>query len=109
MLAGPDTVPSLWGAALRLGLAVGAMAVTAGAWLLWQRRAAQGTRRQLEVLDRTILARGVSVVLLRAEKERLLVGVSQDGVRLIRRMADTPAAAANTHPFAEILRAEGGK
>ena len=89
MTSAPDVLtampeaPSLLGAALRLGLAVTLLAVGAAAFLYWQRKK-RGGRSQLEVMDRAFLARGSSVVLLRVEARRLLVGVSPEGVRLLR-------------------------
>ena len=89
MLAAADPVigaggigPSFWGAALRLVLAVGLLALGTWGWLWWQRRARR-TSRHLEVLDRALLSRSASVALIRVGEKRLLVGVAADGVRLI--------------------------
>ena len=80
---GPDGGVSLAGAALRTAIAL--LALIAAAWAVarWRRR--WGTpKRRLQVLERTFLARGASVALVEVEGRRLLVGVSNDGVRLLR-------------------------
>lgn len=105
-LAAPDGAPSIAGAAMRLGLAVALMALAAGAWLWWKRRV-KGPERHLEVIDRAFLARGASVALLRVGSKRLLVGVSNDGVRLIRDLG-TPAAGDGERGFAEVLAETAG-
>jgi flagellar biogenesis protein FliO len=92
---------TLWVAGLRLSLAVAVLAVAAGLWLHWQRRS-RGATRQLEVLDRAFLARGVSVALLRVGGRRLLVGVSGEGVRLIRDLEAGPTSACGAS-FVEAL------
>lgn len=84
-------VPSLLSAALRMGGAVLLMAALAAAWMVWQRRRRPAGRR-LEVLDRAFLARGASVALLRVENRHVLVGVSNEGVRLIRDIDAAPDA-----------------
>ena len=97
MIPAPDplltesAVPSLLGAALRMGLAVAALALVAWGWLYWRRRVKDPTR-DLEVLDRAFLARGASVALLRVGERRLLVGVSAEGVRLIGDLESVPPA-----------------
>src|SRR6185295_7627431 len=88
-------VPSLWGAALRLVLAVLLLAAAAGAWLWWQRRLKTGSRH-LEILDRAMLGRGVGVALLSVDGRRLLIGVSTEGVRLLR---DLEAGGKSGHRF----------
>ena len=93
VLAAPD-IPSLWDAAVRLALAVGLLAAAAWAWLYWQRRG-RGSSRQLEVIERSFLTRGVSLALVRVDGRRLLVGVSADGVRLIRDLDRGDAGTAN--------------
>jgi flagellar biogenesis protein FliO len=103
MLPGADAladveVPSLWGAALRVGLALAALAGLAWLSLAWRRRAGR-VERQLEVLDRAHLTRGASVALVRAGGRRLVVGVSTDGVRLLAEIDD----AATRSGFAEAL------
>lgn len=90
-LAGPD-IPSLWDAAVRLALAVGVIVAAAWGWLYWQRRG-RGNGRHLEVIERSFLARGVSLALVRVDDRRLLVGVSAEGVRLIRDLDQRGAAA----------------
>jgi flagellar biogenesis protein FliO len=80
-----NEIPSLWDAALRLGLAVVLLVVAAWGWFAWQRRGV-GRRRQLEVVERSFLSRGVSLALIRVDGRRMLVGVSADGVRLIREL-----------------------
>ena len=89
-----DATPSLWAAALRLAVAATVLGVGAWLWLAW-RRNTLGPTRQLHVLDRAFLSRGASVALLQVEGRKLLVGISADGVRLIRDMdagVETPAA-----------------
>jgi flagellar biogenesis protein FliO len=93
-------VPSLWSAALRLGLAVSLLAIAAWGWMAWQRRGRRA-RRQLEIVERSFLSRGVSLAIVRVDDRRLLVGVSADGVRLIRELdRDDPASHS---PFADAL------
>ena len=82
-IAAGDAVPSIGAAALRMVLFLAVFAAIAVSWLVWQRRARRGPRR-IEVVDRALLSRGVSVALLRVESQRMLVGISADGVRLIR-------------------------
>lgn len=83
LLNQPDVVPSLAGAAIRAALAIALLVAAAVGWIAWQRRA-RGTARRLEVLDRAFLTRGASVALLRVGERQLLIGVSADGVRLLR-------------------------
>ena len=79
----PEAAPSLFWATLRM-LALLA-AFLGGAWLLlrWQRRTRSGGR-QVEVVERAFLARGSSLTLVRVDGRRLLLGVSSEGVRLLR-------------------------
>jgi flagellar biogenesis protein FliO len=83
LVLAPDAVPSLWGATLRLALVAALFLGMAAAWWFWQRRVRRPLR-QLEVLDQAFLGRGVSVALLSVADRRLLVGVSSEGVRLLR-------------------------
>jgi flagellar biogenesis protein FliO len=83
LAAVPVAAPSLVGAALRMAAALALMGAAAWAVLRWH-RGARASRRQLEVLDRAVLTRGASVAILRVEGKRLLLGVSADGVRLLR-------------------------
>ncbi|ANM30540.1 hypothetical protein ABI59_14580 [Acidobacteria bacterium Mor1] len=71
------------GASLRMGLALVMLLLAAWGWLQWQKRQRGGERR-VEVIDRAALARGSSVALLKVDDRRLLVGVSNEGVRLLR-------------------------
>lgn len=93
LLAATDAGPSLWYAALRVTAAIALMLGGAWAWFYWQRRV-RGPVRRLEILDRAILGRGASIALLRVDDRNLLVGVSTDGVRLIRDVDTPPATAA---------------
>ena len=113
LLLGPEAAPSLVGAAVRIGAVLLLLFGGALAWMHWQRRG-RGARRRLEVLDRVMLARGASVALLRVEGHRLLVGVSAEGVRLIRRLDDavTDEPAPGATRFPEVLArvsARGGR
>ncbi len=93
LAAAPDAAPSLVGAALRMAAALALLAAAAWFVLRWHRGARAG-RRQIEVLDRAALTRGASVAILRVEGKRLLLGISADGVRLLRDLdPDVPAAA----------------
>jgi flagellar biosynthetic protein FliO len=74
----------MW-ATVRMVLALGAIAVTAWAVLRWNRRS-KSSRRHMEILDRSFLARGTSIALVRVDGRRLLLGVSSEGVRLLRDM-----------------------
>jgi flagellar biogenesis protein FliO len=105
ILSAPDAVPSLWGAFLRLAIGVGLLAAGAAAWLYWHRRV-RGTERHVEVMDRAFLARGVSVALLRVGTKRLLVGVSNEGVRLIRDLEQTDLPARR---FSDVLAEAAGE
>lgn len=91
----------LWTAILRLGLATVAIALVGFGFLWWQRRHGGATTRQVEVIDRAFLSRGVSVALLRVGERRLLVGVSGDGVRLLRDLDRAPREAEES--FADAL------
>jgi len=81
-VAAAELAPSLLGPTLRV---IGALALlAAGAWILLGRlnRGRRG-RGDLCVIDRAFLARGAGVALVRVEGRRLLLGVSNDGVRLL--------------------------
>jgi len=78
-----DAAPSLlWSAIKTVGTLAGLGAM---GWVLlrWQ-RVGKRSRRHLEVIDRAILGRGASVALLRVCGKRVLVGISSEGVRLLR-------------------------
>jgi flagellar biogenesis protein FliO len=103
MLPGADAladveVPSLAGAALRAVAALAALGGLAWLALAWRRRSGRAVR-QLEVLDRAHLSRGASIALVRAGEQRLVVGVSADGVRLLAELEGAPARSG----FAEAL------
>jgi flagellar biosynthetic protein FliO len=76
----------------------------AAAWLLlrWRRRSGAG-RRQLRVLDRAFLSRGASVALVHVAGKRLLLGVTTEGVRLLRDL--DPGVAATPADFQGVLAA----
>lgn len=78
-----DAAPGLLGAAVRMVLATAAVALLAWAALRFQRRL-KSPNRHLSVVDRAFLSRGVSVALVECDGRRLLLGVSGEGVRLIR-------------------------
>lgn len=104
LAAAPDVAPSLAGAVLRIVFVVALLAAGAWALLRWQKRL-QGPRRQVRLLDRVMLARGASVALVEVAGKRLLLGVTGEGVRLLRdldpkkvpksRFEDTLAAVAS--------------
>jgi flagellar biogenesis protein FliO len=78
-----DAAPSLlWSAIKTVGAFAGLGAM---AWVLlrWQ-KVGRRSKRHLEVIDRAILGRGASVALLRVCGKRVLVGISSEGVRLLR-------------------------
>jgi len=84
----PEAVPSLAMAAVRMGLALGALILAAWALLRWRNRTVGG-RRDLQVLDRAVLTRGASVALVNVSGRRLLLGVSTNGVNLLTRLEAT--------------------
>ena len=93
-LAASDMVPSLLGASVRMAIAVAVLVAAAWVLLRWRKKV-RAPQRDLEVLDRVFLTRGASAALLRVGARRMLVGVSADGVRLLRELdAAEPAAAA---------------
>ncbi len=98
-----DGLPSLGGALLRIALFMVAFGAAAAGWIWWQRRQ-RGLTRRIEVVDRALLARGVSVALLRVDSRQMLIGVSGDGVRMLRDMGD---AAADENGDAEPSPADG--
>jgi flagellar biogenesis protein FliO len=105
--AAPDAAPSLVGAALRT---VGALVLLAGAawvFLRWH-RGLRASRRQMEVLDRAVLTRGASVAILRVEGKRLLLGISADGVRLLRELEPGAAGAGDFEAVLAEASAEKG-
>jgi len=77
-----ELVPSLLGPALRMLVALTLLVAAAWALLRWQRHGRRG-ERDLRVIDRASLARGAGLALVRVEGRRLLLGVSNDGVRLL--------------------------
>ena len=87
--------PSLLGAGLRLLLFALLFAGAVGGWWWWRRRQREGGR-QLEILDRALLSRGASVALLRVADRTLLIGVSPEGVRLLKSFG-------RAEPFADTL------
>lgn len=74
-------------ASLRMLLAVGGLAVAAWLYLRW-RKTSIGSGRRLEVLDRVPVGRNAALALVAVDGRRLLVGVSQDGVRLVRDLSE---------------------
>jgi flagellar biogenesis protein FliO len=84
-----QAAPSLFGAALRIGVVTAALVFLL--WLLG--RHSRGLRRakRLEILDRAVLGRAASVALIRVDESRLLVGVSAEGVRLLRELDPLPS------------------
>jgi flagellar biogenesis protein FliO len=103
LLGSPEMIPSLTGAALRVGLAI--VLLVAGAWALlrWQKRAGK-FKRHLRVVDRASLARGASVTLVEVDGRRLLLGVSADGVRLLRDLDRNGSAGSRRSGFHQVLR-----
>ena len=106
-LASPE-VPSLLGATLRMVLALAVILLAAWGWFQWQRRQ-RGGIRHVEVLDRAALARGSSVALLRVDDRRLLIGVSADGVRLLRDVTTAATPRADARDFERKLAAAGSR
>jgi flagellar biogenesis protein FliO len=101
-----DALPSLGWAALRVLGAVGLLGL--GAWTLarWSRRV-RSEARSLRVLERACLTRGASVALVSVLGRRLLLGVSNDGVRLLSDLG--PADAREPAPrFERVLAAAAG-
>ena len=90
-LAAAPEAPSLASALLRSGALLVLLAAAGYLLLRWQRRLKRGAQ-ELEVLDRTFLARGASLALVRAGGRRLLLGVSADGVRLVSDLGPAPLA-----------------
>ncbi len=96
-----EAVPSLVGPAIRVGIALALLCAAAWAVLRWHKKVG-GPRRQLEVLDRAFLARGASVALVRVGGKRVLLGVSAEGVRLLRDL-DPSERALPGLAFTEVL------
>jgi len=95
-----DAAPSLlWSAVKTVGTLAGLGAM---AWVLlrWQKTGSR-SKRHLEVIDRAILGRGSSVALLRVCGKRVLVGVSSEGVRLLRDL--DPGTPRPEVEFSEVL------
>ncbi len=101
ILAAPEAAAPLWAAVFRTILALVLLCGGAAAWFYWRKKI-QANHRHLEVVDRAFLARGASVALLRVDEQRLLVGVSADGVRLIRNLEPKSARPAKRE-FARVL------
>ncbi len=96
-------IPSLVGPSLRLAGALALFLVAAFVFVKWRKRFVAASRR-LEVLERIALTRGASLVLVRADGERLLVGVSAEGLRLLRKLpTPPPEAVAARESFAAVL------
>ena len=89
LTAVPDA-PSLVAVVLRMIGMILLFAAAAAAWVWWQRRSRQIVRR-MSIRDRLPLARGASAVLLEVDGQRLLIGVSPDGVRLLRSLGPETA------------------
>lgn len=89
----PPPDPSLLGAGLRMLAALALLGAAAWVVLRWRKHNLRN-RRDLCVLDRAFLARGAGVALVSVEGRRLLLGVSNDGVRLLTDLErDDPAPA----------------
>lgn len=101
LIAVQESAPTLMSAMLRLILATVVIAAAAWAWFYWQRKV-KAPSRQLEVLDRAFLARGAAVALIRVLDRRVLVGVSSEGVRLIRDL-DADEEMTPSPSFGEVL------
>ena len=86
-IASGDLGPSLMGAALRTLGALLLIAAAVWAWLARHRRGGRD-RRELRVLDRAALTRGAGLALVSVAGRRLLLGVSNDGVRLLTDLRD---------------------
>lgn len=103
----PDAAPSLVGAAIRTVAALVLLAGAAWIFLRW-RRGFRASRRQMEVLDRAVLTRGASVAILEVEGKKLLLGISADGVRLLRELdADVSRVGAFKAVLAEAASEKG--
>lgn len=84
--------PDLLAAGLRMAGMLALLVAGAVAWIVWQRRARRAGRRSLAVVDRLGLGRSTSVVLLSVEGRRMLVGLSPEGIRMLRVLPETAAA-----------------
>lgn len=109
--AASDAVPSLLWPTVRMVLAMGAIGFAAWAVLRW-RRGSRSSERHMEILDRSYLARGTSIALVRVDGRKLLIGVSAEGVRLLRDM-DTANSRQQAPRFGAaleqaVLREEAG-
>lgn len=87
------TGPSLLGAGLRAAAVTAAVALAL--WLLARYSGRFRRGRRLEVLDRAVLGRAASIALVRVDDSRLLVGVSAEGVRLLRDLDARPSGRAS--------------
>ncbi len=83
---------SLLGAGVRVAAATAA--VVLALWLLSRYSGKLHRGRRLEILDRAALGRAASIALIRVDDSRLLVGVSAEGVRLLRDLDAKPARSA---------------
>lgn len=96
-------IPSLVGPSLRLAAALALFLVAAFVFVKWRKRFVAESRR-LEVLERIAVSRGASLVLVRADEETLPVGVSPEGLRLLRKLPTPPGApVVARESFAAIL------
>ncbi len=87
----PDTAPSLVWAVLRTLAALALLLAGAWALLRWQKRGRRA-ERQIEVIERAALSRAATLALVRVGGRRLLLGISGDGVRLVRDLEDVAVA-----------------
>lgn len=78
-----EAAPSLLSAGLRAGGMILALIALAIGWIVWQRRSRGGERR-MKIEDRLVISRAASVVLMEVDGQRLLVGVSPEGIRLLQ-------------------------
>lgn len=90
--AAAGTGPSLLASGLRAAAATAAIVLAL--WLLARYSGRLRRGRRLEVLDRAVLGRAASIALVRVDDSRLLVGVSAEGVRLLRDLDARPTRGA---------------
>jgi flagellar biosynthetic protein FliO len=98
----PDGAPSLVWATIRMVLVLAGMGAAAWFFLRWHKKS-RGPARHMEILERTFFNRNNSVALLRVDGRRLLLGISPEGIRLLRDM-DSAASGSDRKKFDRILR-----
>lgn len=96
------TAPDVLTAGLRVAAMLALLVGGAVIWIVWQRRARMSGRRSLSVVDRLGLGRSASVVLLSVDGRRMLVGISPEGIRMLRVLPEAAPDQADVAEAAEV-------